>query len=218
MPRAYRLIVATASPIYSSLPSFLSFFFLFFFLYLNATADPTADDRHDQSFSERFLALGFDIIPVRPTRFSKNIHKLRTKSTWNSQNHNIYPAPGSSSSDLLHRRRFLFFDKSTRVHGSKWADDPKPPNTTERFVGAIVRAKHSLAIPPCVVATLRQTVTYRLTLNYHQRYFLPPYFLRHRFKLVLRYARFVIRDSRFVIRSGNSSVRRCEPCHTIRDS
>lgn len=54
MPRAYRPIVATASPAYLflSFSSFLSFFL--FFLYLRAQLRiPTADDRHDRSVSER---------------------------------------------------------------------------------------------------------------------------------------------------------------------
>lgn len=82
----------------------------------------------------------------------------------------IYPAPGSSPSDLSYHRRFLsffFWRESTPILGSNRVPGLEHCRTIRRR-----NSMHSLAIPPCVVATLRQTVTYRLTLNYHRRFFL----------------------------------------------
>lgn len=166
MPRAYR---PTAPPVcLSSLLSCLSFFFV---LERNC-----GFRRYDRSVSERFHRAWARYDPCLSEDFRKiyiSYVLILVKSTWNSQNHNLSGARiivvrsfASSSISFF----FFFFGESTRMHGIEQRM-PRASNTAERFVGAIVRAKHSLAMSPCVVATPRQTVTYRLMLNYHRQFF-----------------------------------------------
>lgn len=151
--------------------SFSTFLF-FFFLYLNATADPTANDRHDRSVSERFpRAWVWRYDPCSSDSREKKIYISYVLRALGIRRITIYRAPGSSSSDLSHRRQFwVFFFKKNRRECTDRRENPRAPNA---FVGAnskYARSLHSLAIPPCAVATLRQTVTYRtLMLNYHRR-------------------------------------------------
>lgn len=198
MPRAYRPIVATASPAYISL--FFSFsLFLSLFLYFKRNCGShRADDRHDQS--ERFPRARARYDPrSRPTRLSKNIHKLRTKSTWNSQNHNLSGARIIIVRSHSHRRQFYstFFPlgESTRLH--RIERSPGPPNTAAERLRRRNSTREALTGHPAVrfVATLRQTVTYCLNVKLSPVAFLsPPYFLRHRFSSrdAIRYARFAI--------------------------
>lgn len=112
-----------------SLPSFPSS--LSFSLYLSGSHGGRS------ARSERFEtidpplppALGFDMIPVRPTRLSKNIHKLRTKSTWNYAESQLIRRPDRHRpiSRVTFRPLFLFFfflfyrriESKTRILGSE---------------------------------------------------------------------------------------------------
>lgn len=72
--------------------TYLSFFFSFFFVLernCGSHRGRSARSERSECFRNDSPALGFDMI-LHPTRLSKNIHKLRTKSTWNSQNHNLF--------------------------------------------------------------------------------------------------------------------------------